>query len=179
MTLAESSSTTAVCSRADFVAAAREELETPFHHQGRALKQGLDCSGLIVAAAKRCGIVLANDRTDYPRLPRPTEFLEDMRRGLEGLDLAVPEARIGDVLIFWLSNRLQSYHFPQHCAIITEVEPEPLIVHAVYERKKVVEHRLDLHWSPRVLHAFHVPGVAWSDEGESLGLLPHLRAEGA
>lgn len=165
-----------VCTRERFVEAAREELGTRFHHQGRAPGHGVDCSGLIVAAAKRCNIELPNDRTDYPRVPRPSEFLEDMRRGLEGLDVAVPEARIGDVLICWISERRRLYRFPQHCLIVTQTQPEPHIIHAYAEHHGVVEHRLDLRWSRRVLHAFHVPGVAWEDDGEPLGLLPHQLA---
>jgi hypothetical protein len=80
---------------------------------------------------------------------------------------------VGDVLIFWMKERLHKKNLPQHAAIITQTKPEPRIIHSVCERNCVVEHRLDSYWSKRIVHALHVPGVSWEDEGEPLGALPH------
>jgi hypothetical protein len=114
----------------NIVDAARKYLGVKFQHQGRTAR-GLDCLGLIVAAARDCGIV-CNDRTDYShRLDKDT-----LLNGILAHCYKVDNPVVGCIALFELKPSMQ-----QHCAIVTSIDPV-YIIHAYAPIKMVVEHNL-------------------------------------
>jgi len=154
--------------RRAIIQAARCDLGTRFKHQGRASGSGLDCSGLCVVAARAAGIEV-KDRTDYERVPNADAFVEAVREALD--EISPEDAGPGDWLLFWLSERTRGgrYQYPQHMAMITEVAPEPRIIHAHAERRRVVEHSLlgvyrTRRWADLITHAFRYRGLEPAEE---------------
>lgn len=136
----------------DVVDAAREMKGTPFHHQGRSPGLGIDCIGLLVAVAKSLGIE-HQDSTQYGRDPSPAE----LRAGLENsglVEVATEDARVGDVLVFWIRRADK----PKHVGILTGYLKAGLI-HTYADVGSVVEHVLDDFWRKRICGAWRYPGV--------------------
>lgn len=131
---------------------ARTELGTPFHHQGRCSRVGIDCIGLLVIIARTLGIQ-HTDRTDYPR--RGTEM--NLRRGLEGAGLiqvdvaGYDEAQVGDILMFWIRYPNK----PQHVGI----KSDKGMIHTYANVNRVVEHGINDWWKDRVCGVWRFPGV--------------------
>jgi cell wall-associated NlpC family hydrolase len=133
----------------DFIAAARGMLGTPWHHQGRAPGVGIDCIGLVVCAARQCGIELPDQR-GYSRDPhgmlRPTlqAYCGD----------PVRERAIGDVALFKIVNE------PQHVGILTELDGVPQLLHAYLGSRCVVETPLDARWLRRLIAIYRLPELS-------------------
>jgi NlpC/P60 family putative phage cell wall peptidase len=124
------------------VAIARQWLGTPFRHQGRQPGRGLDCVGLVVCAARRCGLG-DYDVTNYPRLPQGDALAEHMcAAGLTEVER--PTALPGDVLLMRFTRQAQ------HVALVTDGG----ILHAHQQVGRVVEHRLDESWRRRIVAAY-------------------------
>lgn len=134
--------------REQIVAKAREYLGTPFHHQGRVKKAGIDCIGLLVGVAKELG-VFHYDRTDYPRLPDGKSLMAELRKVLD--EIKIEEARPGDVLVFWFSR---STRHPQHVGIKTDLG----VIHTYEKCRRVVEGPAGK-WTKNITHAFRFRGV--------------------
>ena len=127
------------------VAAARRCLGTPFRHQGRQPGRGLDCVGLIVCAARECGLA-DYDVTGYARLPQGDSMKEHLlAAGLLPRDM--PSARPGDVLLMRFTREAQ------HLALMTERG----VLHSYQQVGRVVEHRLDDAWRGRIVGAYAFP----------------------
>ncbi len=120
------------------IQAAREALDTPFHHQGRVAGVGLDCIGLIVHAA--CVAELpVDDCIDYGRNPDGTRLAAALlAHGFE----EVTAMQGGDVLLFRF-NRL-----PQHVALATS---ENSMIHAYAPLGRVVESGIGESWQRRLV----------------------------
>ncbi len=129
------------------IAAARECLDTPFAHQGRILGRALDCAGVAVHAARRCGQDV-NEPAAYGRLPNNAmlEWWLDQQSFLERA--ALPAA--GDLLLMRFTGE------PQHLALYTGTT----IIHAYEAVGRVVEHRLDDKWRRRIVRAYRFKGMA-------------------
>lgn len=130
----------------DFVAAARSMLGLRFHHQGRSEQFGVDCAGLAVCAARKCGFE-AIDFTNYKRTPNSSDFLATIRKNC--VLVKAGEERPGDLWIFEFANN------PQHLAIQTESNPVR-IIHAYAPLRKVVEHDIDATWMERRRAVFRI-----------------------
>lgn len=130
--------------RAAFIAAARAQVGTPFHHQGRAAGVGLDCIGLVVVAAAQAGWPV-QDRTDYGRRP-------DGRALVEGLvahgGIVVREISAGDILVFRYDGQ------PQHVAVALD---GGRMVHAFAPARGVVETEIGLYWARRLVAVYRLP----------------------
>lgn len=140
-----------IATKAQFVAAAREMLGAPYHHQGRLPGIGLDCIGLLACSAKKVGIWF-DDVKDYPKFPDGTleaRILPYMRK--RGVGEAWEE---GDILSFAISTSNR----PHHLAILTQVCPAR-IIHTHSGIGKVVEHNLDNRWRERVVGVYQPHGV--------------------
>jgi cell wall-associated NlpC family hydrolase len=90
-------------------------LNVPFHHRGRSTL-GLDCLGLIIAAFKRCDIIIPSDDGSnyYPTWWRNQENrLHDhlLKNNFE--EVTIPQK--GDIVTFRL---LGKKYPPHHCGII-------------------------------------------------------------
>lgn len=130
--------------RARLVSAAKSYVGVPFVHAGRS-RAGLDCVGLVVAAAKDCGLPVDADRPYSSVLvPGAVEAGLRLTCDLVGEDTAI---RPADVLLFDMMG------VRQHVAMVTSVARDTgdlHIVHAYQTVGRVAEHSLDAHWKSRV-----------------------------
>lgn len=141
---------------ADIVAAARRYLDVPFVHQGRG-ECGLDCLGLLLVVAKRCGLSfkgLAVSDIDVPTYGmRPDTLL--LKQRLDHFLQPIPreQVAVGDVVL------LKVHGSPQHLAIICDypMVGELGIIHAYAPVRKVVEHRYDPAWKRDTYAAYRLP----------------------
>lgn len=133
--------------RTDIVAAARSWLGTPFQHQGRVKRIGVDCAGLIIGVVRELGIS-ADDLTGYGRQPDSDELRRLCREQMR--PIALEAARPGDVYLIEIDGR------PQHLAFATDIG----LLHAYAPARKVVEHGIDAGWRARLVAAFALPGIA-------------------
>jgi hypothetical protein len=114
--------------------AARAWLGVPWRHLGRS-REGLDCIGLVLLAARECGI-MADDPAPYAREPASHRLRAGLASALDEVPIA--EARPGDVLVFNLG--LYAGHIG-----IRAVHPAyrvPSVIHAYAPRRRVVEEPL-------------------------------------
>jgi hypothetical protein len=130
------------------ITSARRHLGTPFIHQARVERVGVDCIGLLVLVAKELGIPIV-DHKRYKRRPDPALFMEKMRLNLDPVPLV--EAAIGDMLVFWYQKR----GVPQHLAFKTDIG----IIHTYAEAGRVVETAMDKKWQVRLLSAWRFRGI--------------------
>lgn len=132
--------------RAQLCEAALALVGTPFHAQGRVPGIGLDCVGVIVCAARACGITV-NDRTNYPMLPDGT-----LQGELESRLIRVrgePEA--GDILMMSF-GRAQ----PHHVAMLVD---GGRIVHSHMKARKTVVQTFTDYWRGQTRATFRFKGV--------------------
>ncbi len=120
-----------------FVEAARDCLDTPFHHQGRKKEIGLDCIGLVVVALRALSFKVI-DRLDYGPRPDGVSLVDALvAHGAK----KVNAIQKGDILLFRYD------HQPQHVAIASS--PSSLI-HAFAPAHKVVETHIGPYWRRRI-----------------------------
>jgi cell wall-associated NlpC family hydrolase len=126
----------------NLIEAVRSYLGTPWRHQGDS-RAGMDCAGLLIAAARDCGIAVAPVvRTPLPEL----ELFDVLPRYCDRI--SVPEP--GAVLRMRVAGR------PQHLAVAAAHPDGGLsIVHADM-RHGVCEHRLDDRWTRRVVSCWRL-----------------------
>jgi cell wall-associated NlpC family hydrolase len=77
------------------IAAARTYLGVPWRHQGRS-RLGIDCVGLLVCAARDCGIEV-EDLAAYERVPDGRSLMRLLRRHCAPVSLA--DAAPGDIAL--------------------------------------------------------------------------------
>ena len=130
------------------IAAARELLDMPFRHQGRASSGKTDCAGVICHVAEAHGLPYA-DQTNYPRMPGSgrLEAALDEQPCLTRVPVSTRQA--GDVLLMKFAGD------PQHLAIFTG----STIIHAYETVGKVAEHRLDEAWERRIVRVYRFTEV--------------------
>lgn len=122
---------------AQMIAAARRCLGTPFHHQGRQPRFGIDCIGLIVVALRAAGMQV-NDYSDYSRRPDGKSLIAALtEHGAQPVSKIEP----GDILLFRYDNQ------PQHVALATE--PDRMI-HSFAVAGQVVETPIGDYWRRRL-----------------------------
>lgn len=131
--------------RADLCAAALALVGTPFHAQGRAPGIGVDCVGVIVCAARACGIVVS-DRLDYSMQPSGI-----LRGELETRLMRVRGApQAGDVLMMRFDAA------PHHVAMLID---DGRIVHAHMRARRCVVQTYSDYWRGKVCAVYRFPGV--------------------
>lgn len=138
-------------------AVAREAIGTPYGHCGRSLDKTLDCIGLLVVVAERCGLPTGgHDCSRYSRIPRDNLIVRELE--LAGLRIVDRDPLPGDVGIFWISETKRQPQ-PQHAAIFTLKDNELSIVHSYSRVKRVVETTYDEYWEKRLFCVMTFPGV--------------------
>jgi cell wall-associated NlpC family hydrolase len=130
---------------AEYVTQVRSYVGVPFRHCGRN-RHGVDCVGLVVAAAHDLGL------SDY--VPRPYSRQVDsreMREQLEAcaVDVTSQEKKPGDVLF------LKVLGHPVHLGVFTG----PTMIHSFEPAGKVCEVRWGDYWSSRVEAVFRWRGL--------------------
>jgi murein DD-endopeptidase / murein LD-carboxypeptidase len=126
----------------DFVAAARTCLGVRFRLQGRHPETGLDCIGLIIWSAQRCGLTLP-DAQDYILTDNPTRL--DVALLTAPITPIDPTDHIAGDFVRLLSNGQ-----PLHLAICGG----GTLIHADIRCRKVVEQRLSDDWEERIVAAY-------------------------
>ncbi len=140
--------TTAPIQRQSLIAAARECIGTPFHHQARLVKVGIDCVGVLVHTARRLEMP-HEDFTAYRRRPDGKTLIAHLERNMDRID---PDAaRPGDALAFWIIPGM-----PYHVAILTDRG----MVHAWNGADKCTEHVMTDYWREHIHSAWSFRGVA-------------------
>jgi cell wall-associated NlpC family hydrolase len=117
---------------AAYVEAARTYLGVRWHHLGRD-RHGVDCVGLLLAAADDCAIPHTKP-PPYPRGHRGFDLIAAC--ALIGNEVRIPDAQDGDILLFTDSL------FPCHMGIRTTKHDVPHVIHAHAVRRKVLEEPL-------------------------------------
>lgn len=131
----------------DIIAAARECLGTPFHHQGRLLGVGIDCVGLAMHPVTKFNLPV-EDFATYSREPNPQMMASQLKARVQEV-FGTPQP--GNIL--WLEVDGD----PKHLAILTR---DNTIVHAVASGpQKVIEHSFRAPWPSRVKGIFVYPGI--------------------
>ena len=145
-------------SRADVVAEARTWIGTPWQHQARLKRVGVDCGGLPIGVARALALVPADmDVTHYARVPDGHSLVAHCRQWMVEIDPA--SIAPADVIVLRFDVE------PQHVAIVGDYVHGGLsMIHALdrpgHAGGAVVEHRLDAAHRARIVAAFTLPGVA-------------------
>lgn len=105
----------------------------PFRHLGRD-RQGVDCIGLLLAAARDCGFSEYDD-VPYGRVVDPARLRRELGRFCDERP-AETDLQIGDVLLFRMAGN------PQHVGIVVSIAPDVRFLHAHEAQGKVIESRL-------------------------------------
>jgi cell wall-associated NlpC family hydrolase len=130
---------------ADIVEKTREFIGVPFRHWGRN-RNGVDCVGLVIAAAHELGIT-QYEPPPYSRLVDP----ERLRKQLEQacFEVSFQELEPGDVLL------LKVLGLPVHLGIYTG----ETLIHAFETAGRVVEVNFSEYWHDRIEAAFRWKGL--------------------
>lgn len=126
------------------IAAARDCLGTPFHHQGRQPQLGLDCIGLVVVALRAAGMTI-DDRQDYGRRPDGHALEAALRQhgAIKADGIAA-----GRVLLFRYDRQ------PQHVALATSAAT---MIHSFAPVAEVVETCIGPYWQRRLVGIYAFP----------------------
>ena len=148
---------------AAMIAAARECLDTPFHHLGRQPGVAMDCVGLVLVALAAAGLHPVGPRT-YSRHPDGRTLFRLMRGAL-GAEVepgGAVEDTPGAVLGFAMRGQ------PCHVGVRTDWG----LIHALAPRgrgdflTKVQELNFDERWRKRCVAVWLVPGVGADVSGD-------------
>jgi cell wall-associated NlpC family hydrolase len=132
--------------RAKFITAVRSYIDTPFHHQGRLPQVGLDCAGVIVCAARECGIAI-DDQQGYARTPANGMLEQAVIAHCDRIQLV--EVVSGDIMLFRFLKE------PQHLAVFDS----GMLIHAYSSVGKVVRNGFDEAWSKRLVSIHRLKGI--------------------
>lgn len=139
--------------RPDIVTAARQWLDTPFHHQARLKGVGVDCIGLVIGVARELALIAPDfDIAAYPRVPDGKTLLPLAREHMTEIERAVMQP--GDVVVVSFDKD------PQHFGILGDYRHGGLsIIHATSDPGRVIETRLMFSQQMKFVAAFALPGV--------------------
>ncbi|MGY6246281.1 NlpC/P60 family protein [Bosea thiooxidans] len=139
--------------RAVIVAAAREWLGTPYHHQASLRGVGCDCLGLVRGLWRE--FHGQEPEALPPYSPNWAESLGQETLALAALRHLTPvvpqEAQPGDVLLFRWREHLPA----KHCAVLSAADR---IIHA-HDGAAVAEVAFTGWWRRHLSHAFSFPGA--------------------
>jgi hypothetical protein len=111
------------------IEAARAYLGVPFLHQGRS-RRGVDCVGLVILAARDCGIKVQDSQGYNVRFEK-----DQLLNAVMAHCNPISDPTLGCLALFDLPNR------QQHLGIVTNLDPI-YIIHSYYPVRKVCEHNL-------------------------------------
>lgn len=130
----------------EIVAAARDELGTPFMHHGRMPGKALDCIGLAIVVARNWYDI--QDTEAYGR--SPNGGLLESGFDASPLLVRVRDPQAGDILIMRFGAE------PRHVAICAGAT----IIHSYQQVGRVVEHRFSDVWRKRVARVYRFRDMA-------------------
>lgn len=142
------------------VAEARTWIGTPWQHQGRRKRIGVDCLGMVIESLRAVGAIgpeydLSDwTRTDYARNPRGEELLAAIRRHCQRLAGPLP----GSLLVFRFGNAYR------HVGLyLGEAGQGARLLHAdgSLSVQRVVEVGYSGNWPRFTEGAYALPGIAY------------------
>lgn len=133
--------------------AARAYLGRPFKHQGRNPAIGIDCIGLLVLAARDCGLPQADaDSTAYGKDPHDG-LLESHLVAAFGPRLPTAQMQPGDIAAVDYAGAVR------HVGIVGRLEDGALsLIHTNQRVGRVTEARIDAKWQRRIAGVYR-PGA--------------------
>jgi cell wall-associated NlpC family hydrolase len=133
--------------------AARAYLGTPFLHQGRDPRVGIDCVGLVSLAVRDCGLIhlLGHDFTAYARDPANGALQAKLRAAFGD---PVCCLHVGDVVSIDFRGQTR------HVGVIGLMpDGRPSLIHTYRTPAKVIEHGLDAKWARRITGVHRVEAM--------------------
>lgn len=131
---------------------ARSLVGTPWRHLGRQPGVGLDCLGLLIVVARRCGIVAPDyDEGNYGRLPSEQRLLAGLAEHADPVAGNVPFP--GCVGVFRIAGRMQ------HVGLFLARNDGNRgldLVHAYATARAVVAHRFASPWDRRLFRVLRL-----------------------
>ncbi len=128
-------------SRVKLLSAVKACLGTPFCHQGRTPKVGLDCIGLVVVGLKAAGVSV-QDKLDYGVRPDGKSLVASL---VKHKAYKVTEVQQGDVLVIRYDNQ------PQHVAVAISSDE---LIHSFAPAGRVVQSQISSYWRKRILSIY-------------------------
>lgn len=125
---------------AQFVAASREWVGTPFKHQGRQKGVGVDCIGVPYCVARDFGMVDSSIMVPYKRDPDGSLLPHILGENL----IRVHKPQPGDIMLFRFVKH------PQHVAVYTGRN----IIHSFSQIGECIEHIYDKRWQKRLVAVY-------------------------
>ena len=148
-------------SRAQILAAALSWRATPYRHQASLKGVGADCLGLVRGVWRE---VYGEEpetpspyRPDWAEVGARETLLDGARRHFD--EIALTDARPGDVLLFRMSPDACVKHAAILTAVATPTDPQRRMIHAYWGRA-VVESWIGPWWARRAAFAFSFPNVS-------------------
>jgi hypothetical protein len=132
----------------DIINAAREYLQTPYLHQGRAKGVGIDCIGLPICVCWDLGLSDFNDQ-NYGEHPSGNLLIDRIATQCTLIDMPV----LGCLMVFRIEK------LPQHCGIFSHKDGRDTLIHAYQGIDRVKEHTYTDWWSDRLVQAYALPEV--------------------
>lgn len=135
----------------NIVSIARRWVGTPFHHQARLERVGVDCVGLVICVAREIDAVPADwDVEGYGRVPDGKQLVHHLQQRL--VPIAQAEMQLGDVVLVAFDSH------PQHVGIVGNYLHGGLsIIHASGAHGRVLETRLLFSRAMRFVAAYRFP----------------------
>lgn len=120
-------------------AAAIDMVGTPFRHQGRKPRSGLDCAGVVLCSVWSAGCDVP-ECLGYGPIPKTDVLLTELAARLHRVHR--DDCEPGDIILFEYRPNL-----PMHFAVLVGQEQ---IVHAHSVTGCVVQHRMTQAWTSRI-----------------------------
>lgn len=132
---------------------AKTYLGTPWKHQGRLKKYGIDCAGYIIEVMRELGLDVSFDIAGYERVPDGQKLAEVAHKNTKAILLK--DVQDGDVLLFSVLGN------PQHLAFYYQENGVDYMLHAYGDKSvnKVVAMRLDTKWKNRIVGVYRLNGI--------------------
>lgn len=131
-----------------FVEAARDLVETRWHHGQRMPGVGTDCVGVVAISCSKAGYK-HTDIQHYSKYPDGELLIKMMEEQFDQVEL--DERSVGDIAVFKIRK------VPQHVGVFTDHG----LVHAWMGVGRVVEHTFDDAWLKRLTHVFRLREDRW------------------
>lgn len=139
---------TALVTRADVIAKAREFIGTPFMHQARLKGKGIDCVGLLVCSLRELGLPVIDSRS-YTRRPDGVTLDRLLAQNATAID---GPAELGDLMEFGMLGP----KWPHHVALRTDIG----MLHTNGDVGRVLEQSYSAPWPGFFVRAWRLNGVA-------------------
>lgn len=116
----------------DIIRTARAAVGVPYKSNGRKIRVGLDCAGLVLMVAKTFGISVPCPPTDYARAHRLDYVLDQMKRNFDRIPSHF--AKPGMVVVMRPGQSLAHLGIIDTMATVIEATNEPDLMRVVRRR---------------------------------------------